>query len=154
MNAELHQLDRYPAWQNALALFRKDPFEAGQIVPHAWFDTALMLDRFDGKARQLARVKGVQKIKKALLSEDQILLENVVGVGYRVVPSTEQTGLAMKGLARKHAKATISAWNIVNNVQMDKLSDAQRQENIDARGRLAWINGVMRKTLRIAFLEN
>jgi hypothetical protein len=152
--AQFAQLDKHPAWQHAVGLFRKEGFAADQIIPHEWFTKALKLEMMPEKKREFVRLYGMEKIKETLLFEDQVYLVSVWGAGYRVVPPGDQTAVAMQKLTRILGRAISATWNAITNVQSDQLTQQQRDENMQARSKIAFVNGLARKRLKIGFLES
>lgn len=151
----IQELKRYPEWQEALEHFRSAGFKFGEIVKHEWFERALGLPELNPKhcppaaykARQLAYVEGIVGLRDALLVEDDIHLQTMAGVGYRLTPPGEQTGVVMHQARRRIVSTITKAKKGVTHIRRDMLTDEQRAENAEAQSKIAFLSGVARNAL-------
>nr|WKF58839.1 hypothetical protein HUO10_003340 [Paraburkholderia busanensis] len=143
-----------PVWKQAVADFIDAGFQDGDVVHRAWFEQHFgMSEEHDSvklevyQARQLMWMENIEAMRRKLLEEHQIYLENVFGTGYRIVPPGEQTAATKARFEREVKKEFRRAAVALKNVRYDRLTDEQRQENLDAIAKLSQLRG-MRKALR------
>lgn len=93
-----HLLQQYPAWREAIKIFMADGFAAGDVVSFEWLYEHFLIARpigttslADAQKAELQFLSQFKSFEDALLTEHQIALSNVRGVGYRIVPAAEQT---------------------------------------------------------------
>lgn len=141
----------HPAWKQAVQDFLAAGFKPGQIVPHAWLaehfgmpmlDDAATMTPSEYRDRQFLWLAHVEAVKAELLQQHQILLRSVYGEGYRWIPPHEQTGVAVEEFEREAKRAYRKAGARLVNLRVHELSDIQRQENLDAIGRLSMLQGM------------
>jgi len=69
-------------------------------------------------------------------------------VGYSAVPPEQQTRTAL-AMRTKEVKSALSKLaREISHVNLDKLNDAQRQENADAQAKLGSLRSMVRKQLK------
>lgn len=140
----------YPPWKQALQDFLGAGFKPGDVVPHAWlaehFGMPLLTDAStlsvaEFQERQFTWLANIEALKSELLEVHQIFLVSVFGQGWRWVPPQEQTGTAVKRFEHEAKRAYRKAGNRLIHIRLDELNDTQRRENVDAVGRLSFIEG-------------
>lgn len=143
----------YPAWKQAVQDFLGAGFKPGDVVPHAWLaqhfgmpvlSDASTLSVAEFQDRQFTWLANIEALKAELLEVHQIFLVSVFGQGWRWVPPHEQTNTAVKRFEHEAKRAYRKAGNRLMHVRMDELNDTQRRENVDAVGRLSFIEGFHR----------
>lgn len=141
----------HPAWKQAVQDFLQAGFKQGDVVPHSWLaehfgmpmlDDAATMTQAEYRDRQFLWLAHIEAVKTELLQRHQILLRSVYGVGYRWVPPHEQTGVAVEEFERDARRAYDKAGRRLLHVRVGELTDAQRQENLDAIGRLSMLQGM------------
>lgn len=150
----MSEVTLHPVWKQAADDFISAGFADGDIIPREWFEQHFEMGalkssmKFDAyQARQIAWLENIESLRRALLDEHRIYLENVFGTGYRIVPPGEQTGATKARFEREVKKEFRRAARGLKHVRHEQLTDAQRQENMDAIAKLSQIGG-MRKALR------
>lgn len=145
----------HPAWRHAVKLFREHGFRPGEVVSHDWLYDAFAIRKptpdtpaAEAEKAKLASLAQFERFADALLNEDKVALASVRGLGYRIVPSVEQTGWAEAECRADLAKALRRSGDRIRNVDLARLSADQRRENADAQARLAALRSVTTKTFR------
>lgn len=146
---EQNLVDLRAPWRVAVNAFIKEGFQPGEPITHAWFHEQLGLTMSgpgtplkEAQATQFAYLAGMDKIRDALLSEYQIALRSVRGVGYEVVPPYEQTQWAEDAASAEMKKILGTARDRLTNVNAAKLTADQRLENANALARLSMMAGL------------
>lgn len=144
----------FPAWKQAVNDFLAE-FKYGDIVPHDWLVARFGLPSTDEKmtaatyqARQFEWLASIEGFKATLLNEHQVMLQSVRGEGYRWVPPADQTSVTQRDFEREAGRVFRTAGNRLRNVRVSELTEAQRQENLDAGAKLVALRGMTRKQLR------
>lgn len=141
----------HPAWKQAVQDFLAAGFKPGDIVPHAWLalhfgmpmlDDATMLTPSEYRERQFEWLQHIEAVKSELLEQHQVFLKSVYGQGYRWVSPHEQTSVAVDQFERDARRAYRKAGERLMHVRVAELTDGQRQENLDAIGRLSMLQGM------------
>lgn len=146
----------FPVWRQAVKDFLAANLEPGTVIPLRWFEGHFQMEPLDENAmlsaaefreRQFTWLRNMDEFRRELLEEHQICLLSVHGEGYRIVPPGEQTGATTERFEREVKKAYRQAAVRLKNVQVDKLTEEQRKENVDAIARLAMLRGMHRAAL-------
>lgn len=141
----------HPAWKQAVQDFLAAGFKPGDVIPHSWLaehfglpmlDDAATMTPGEYRERQFLWLAHVEAVKSELLERHQIMLRSVYGAGYRWVPPGEQTGATVEEFERDARRAYRKAGARLLHVRADELTDSQRQENLDAIGRLSMLQGM------------
>jgi hypothetical protein len=82
----------------------------------------------------------------ALLSDHQVALSNVKGVGYQIVRPPEQTAWAEDQGDAELKKALRKRRDRLVNVNMTSLTQDERRQNADALARLGALAGMAQRT--------
>jgi hypothetical protein len=153
----MSELDRYPLWRQAVQDFIAE-FRYGDIVGHEWLearfgmpglteDQQLTADKF--RERQFEWLANVEAFKAELLRDHQICLQSIRGKGYRWVPPSEQTDLAVADFQRGAKKIFSAAGQRLRHLRVCELSDGERKSNVDAVAKLSALQGMTRKGLAL-----
>lgn len=143
----------YPVWKQAVEDFLAAGFQPGDVIPHAWLaehfgmpmlDDAAAITLTEYRERQFTWLQHVEAVKSELLDKHQVFLKSVFGEGYRWVLPSQQTGVAVVQFEQEAKRAYKKAGRRLTNIKMAELTDAQRQENLDAIGRLSMLQGMHR----------
>lgn len=151
----MSNLARHPLWRQAVQDFIAE-FAYGDIVGHDWLeahfgmpglsdDDQLTADKF--RERQFEWLANVEAFKVELLRDHQICLQSIRGKGYRWVPPSEQTGMAVSEFHRGAKKIFNVAGQKLRSLRITELSDDQRRINLDAVAKLSALQGMTRKGL-------
>lgn len=143
-----------PEWKQAVVDFLAVGFADGDVVQREWLEghfgmgtAKASMKLVDFQARQLVWLENIEAFRRELLEKHQIYLQNVYGSGYRIIPPSEQTRITRERFEREIKKEFRRAALGLKNVQLHRLTDAERQENMDAIAKLSMLRG-MRKGLR------
>lgn len=90
------------------------------------------------KRYQFAYLQEVEDLKDCLLKDHKILLKNVRGEGYRLMPPHEQTHEAMSTLKKEVSVSIRRANDVLTNVRIEVLDLESRQEHLDAQAKLSF----------------
>jgi len=90
------------------------------------------------KNYQFAYLQEVEDLKDCLLKDHKILLKNVRGEGYRLMPPHEQTHEAMSTLKKEVGVSIKKANDVLTNVRIEVLDFEHRQEHLDAQAKLSF----------------
>lgn len=141
-------------WQNALTAFSDSTFAPGDIIPMDWFYEHFRVKAPEDRQtiasfqeEQLKFMGEMDRFQKALAEDHYLVLQNVRGEGYRIVPPTEQTGWAMDRAHHEFGKAFSRAHMRLTHVRLSELTDEQRRQNADAQAKLAAFRSKGRKAL-------
>jgi hypothetical protein len=144
-----HLVQQYPAWREAVKRVISEKYTAGDVLDFAWLYDAFLIDRptpetplADAQKAELRFLGHFKDFEEALLTEHQIALSNVRGVGYRIVAAGEQTGWAEDQGTQEVKKALRKLRDRLTNVDLLQLNAEQRKQNADALARLAMMAGM------------
>jgi hypothetical protein len=142
----------YPAWRQVEADLMARGMKDGETIPmdllRAGFgveDPRTMTDGIEVLRQQALFNFSLGELKASLLENHRIQLRLVEGVGYMVVPPSEQTRLTMKDRGSEIMNALTKAEREVTYIREDELTDEQRKENADARARMGQLRSLVRK---------
>lgn len=153
MDDEHDPIMEYPAWRAAISQLVRDK----RLNPGAVFEFAELYDLFmlkqpqpDTPMREADRAKLLflgqfAGFEEALLTEHQVALANIRGVGYRIVPPSEQTSWAENQGIGDVRKAVKKLSNRLTNVSFDALTSHERRANADALARLGMLGGMLKQ---------
>jgi hypothetical protein len=142
----------YPAWRQAEKDLLADGFTYGSLVTKEWLDQAFgiappkTIQEF--QKAELVRLSQFEDLRLSLLENHRILLAPVRGVGYSAVPPEKQTSTAVAMRTKEVKSALAKMAREISHVNLDKLNDAQRQENADAQAKLGALRSMFRKRLK------
>lgn len=148
------ELQRHPPWREALTMFDKTGFAAGDVVSYDWLYNAFSIVRpgddtrlADAESAKLQFLGQFKSFENSLLRERQTALANVKGLGYRVIPAAEQTQWAEEQGNLELRRALRKRTNRVLNVNLTVLTGQQRKENADALARIGSLTMLARRAL-------
>lgn len=149
-----HLLQQYPAWREAIKAFMQERFAPGDTVSFDWLYDHFLIKRpggstllADAQKAELQFLSQFKQFEDALLTEHQIALTNVRGVGYRLVPPAEQTRWAEDSGVTEVKKAIRKLGDRLTNVDLVQLTNEQRKENADALARMAMLSGLIKSAV-------
>lgn len=146
-------IELFPSWRQALANFRSAGYTYGDILPHSWlfeqFECEGLAEPSKITAEQYNKLKlkllgQFEPFRETLLEQDQIDLQSVPGVGYELVPPSDQSGRALKDAYREISKAMRKGIARSSNVNTALLTAEQRREHADNLARL----GMLRRMIK------
>lgn len=142
----------YPAWRQVEADLLASGLTYGSIITTELLDAGLGIvppkTIAEYQKAELVRLRQITALKESLLESRNMLLVSEPGVGYRVVLPEEQTKLSMHLRTREMKSALAKLMREVSHVDTGRLSDAQRQENVDAQAKLGALRSIFRKRLK------
>ena len=122
--------------ESALQKFMDRKFKDGDLISHLAFDDLLQCNHeARGKDEAFIRLTRFESLKNKLL-ENNILLENVRGEGYRIVPQAAHARFAIKKAMKKIKSATDTAKEEIKHTDMKKLTREEQHEHQDLSHRL------------------
>lgn len=142
----------YPAWREGLRRFVAENFKPGQTIDYEWFYAAFGITMpgpdttyKDAERAKLQFLGAFETMREHLLTENQIALANVRGLGYRIVAAGDQTKWAEhEGI--DDVKSAVRKMGLrMTNVDMTHLSADKRRENADALARLSMLSGMVKQ---------
>jgi hypothetical protein len=126
----------------------------GDTISFDWLYEKFLIQRpvgttilADAQKAELQFLGQFKAFEDALLTEHQIALTNVRGVGYRIVPPGEQTSWAEGQGVGEVKKAVRKLTDRLTNIDLAQLTTEQRKENADALARLAMLSGMIKATV-------
>ncbi len=152
--SELEYVKYKDYWKAAIIELREMGLSYGDRITHEDMYALLGIPRpkdlrsFDDiKKSQLAYVHNVECIRRELLEDDQMDMQNVRGFGYEIVKPEVQTQKAVGDLMDEIKRAMRKTAKRISYVDMSQLSAEEQRENTDARARLSFFRKSMRKGL-------
>lgn len=141
-------------WKAAIVKMREDGLTYGDIITHEEMYNLIgvpMPEKLTGfrdiKQAQLAYIHNVEKIRRELLEEDQMDMQNVRGIGYQIVNPNEQTSKAMGDMMADIKRVLRRTAGRIGFVDLARLSAEEQRENTDARARLSFFRKSVRQGL-------
>lgn len=151
----------YPAWRQALILFKQAGFSHDEIVPHTWFYEAFGIPMPEettplkvAERAKLAWLGQFDKLKAALLERHQIALVSEPGIGYRIVPPREQSALALALGSAEYKKATRKMVDMATYVNTAMLSAEERRQHTDNLARIGAFSTMFRRARTLPNLDD
>lgn len=147
------ELKILPEWRQAIRDFLAAGFKEGDIVPHAWFEQHFGMEPLspdteitvaDYNSRQFSWLRNFDAFRTELLEQHQICLCSVQGEGYRIIPPSEQSALALERFEREAKKSFRKAGLTLKHVRLNELTEAERRENVDAIAKLSQLRGMVK----------
>jgi|SRR5580693_1647877 hypothetical protein len=155
-----HLTQQYPAWREAITRLVRDH----RLQPDALFEFAELYDLFlikrplpttplaEAEKLKLQFLAQFVEFEEALLTEHQVALTNVRGVGYRIVPPHEQTAWAERHGIGEVRKAVRKLSDRLTNVDFVALGAEDRKANADALARLGMLGGMLKQATEFKLL--
>lgn len=122
-------------------------FKDGDIVSHDWFCYTLDVKE-TGNFLWLERFKSLES---ALLKDHKIALQNVRGVGYRIVPPNEQAFFAAEEAAKYIQKGMVKSENLLSNTRINSLTTEERRRHVNTQVRMAALSDMVKSGKRDVF---
>jgi len=137
----MEEVKKSPLWKQAVEDFLASEFGYGDTVPLQWFVDHFGLEMPETAKQQrdfqASMARCLQKFRQHMLTNHCMDFVNVWGTGYAVVKPGEQTSVALKDAKDTIRKAISEGMKRIVFVRQDMLTDAQRQENVDAVNKMA-----------------
>lgn len=144
-------VDLYPNWKNAVRLFIEAEFKYEQLIPHSWFILALNMKKpvdsatfEDGIKFESEYRNQMEMVKKELLREHNIYIENKYGDGYYVIPPEKQTKAALDDMFTSLNKRLNKARRIIKYTNIEALNYEQKRENTDAQVKVSLLKRMLK----------
>ncbi|MBI9082694.1 MAG: hypothetical protein JEZ11_03795 [Desulfobacterales bacterium] len=144
---------KYPAWRDVsekiVQRFNQDGYGILFTVPELLtmlnIDMPTLGNSKDFEQVQLEFLAQLKPLQKELLETHYLCLENVHGLGYKVVHPRDQVNLVAQKYRKRAGKKLSQMMGILTFVDTKMLDPASRTSQISELGRLAFIKGAMRK---------
>lgn len=135
--------------EGAIADFDREGFKDGGLISHEWLDWALDMPAPATVAEyEKARWEERNRLKSFftyLMEERCIVVANVWGEGYRIVPPDDQAGFAIHALTRAINKSLSKTQRILAHARFDEMSDEGARRHVDAQARVAGFQQLMNR---------
>jgi hypothetical protein len=145
-----------PPWKGAFLWIEETAPEPGTVLRHEQLYARMGITMptantayHVGERAKLAYFAQLDLLRRELLDELQIDLRSVQGVGYEIVPPSEQTAQAWTDAVREVRRALAKGARRITNVKVDALTDEQRKENSDAIAKLSMLRGLVSQHRRL-----
>lgn len=151
MKMTTRNADLYPNWKNAVRLFIEAEFNYEQLIPHSWFMLALGMKKpvdsatfEDGIKFESEYRNQMEMVKKELLREHNIHIENKYGDGYYIIPPEKQTKAALEDMFTSLNKRLNKARRIIKYTNIEALNYEQKRENTDAQVKVSMLKRMLK----------
>jgi len=142
----------YPAWKEAINTFLKENFNPGDIISRKWLNEHFNIEELPGvttrervEKNHLEFLSAFSQFERTLLWEHQTALRNIRGVGYEIVPASEQTSWSVKEKYKGLKKVLNRAGERLINTNHALLNHNERRENTDALAKVAMLKGMVKE---------
>ena len=132
----------YPEWREAADQVVIQ-FKYGEIIPLDWLREQFQLsepktiDEF--RDQQFAMLQNMDDLRQELLVEHRLMLKSIRGVGYLVVPPSDQVSVAWGDSFRRLRKEIRSLASNIRHIRHEELTDEKRKEHADASAKLSGV---------------
>ena len=149
---------KYPAWKNAIEIVLQRFDNEGYGIMFSDEEILLMLELEKPKVGtydtfqkfNLEKLSQLEGLKKALLEEQNLCLENVKGNGYMLMHPDDQVMKTSQKYYRHARKKMNKMVSILTYCDNDALSQEGKQKQINQLGKAAFIRAAMNKRKFIA----
>lgn len=148
-------LEEMPGWRRALRAFVDLGYKPGDIVPGAWLDRELGLERptsgsfSDFEKFGLLELRLVSEFRERLLDGYQVALVRE-GRDWRVLTASEQLAIAQEEGRRRMRSAARWQANMLLNTDTAQLTDRERAEHAEALAKMARLKAMTKPEKRAA----
>ena len=137
--------------QDAITLFFRDGKKDGDVLSHEWILFALDVQTPQTKDGGLLLLERMDTFRTAMLYEYRIALQNVWGVGYRVVPPHEQAEYAARVLESHLNRGLQKSNQLLKHIRKERLSHIEQKRHTDCEIRIAALSEMVSKEKRNVF---
>lgn len=144
-------------WRRAVKKFENSKFSYEEIITHDWLLNAFDLDEPTSDTLEeyhSKKINNTQQFITHLLKEKKIYLQNVKGVGYKLVPPSSQTALAMHNYAAALKARTEKAVEELTNIDTEQLTAYQKRANRNAVATVLQVKQFARENVKIPKLKD
>ena len=148
-------VELHPAWRQAIKDFVSAEFKPGHVLDYDWLYAHFKIPQPSGSSSlndaeqaQLRFLSAFKNFEETLLTDHQTALQNVRGIGYRIVPPKDQTEWAEKDGFSEIRKAYRKLGDRLSNVAIDQLSAEDRKKNADALARYAMLKAMVKRVAK------
>ena len=141
--------------ENAVDQFLSESRVDGDVVSHEWLQTYLKIPTpetvAEAKTVQWLTLRRVDEFRDILLYKYKIALDNIHGIGYRLVPPSQQAEFAIHKAVKHIKKGIGDAIELLEHTRMDELELDQKKRHIDAQVKMIGLESLMNREQRDAF---
>ena len=144
----------YPAWREGLRRVLAAEPAPGKTFTHEWLYEAFGIEMpapetplKTAERAKMQYLSAFDAMREHLLTEHQIALDNIRGVGYRVVAPEEQTAWAEQDGLVDMRMSMRKMMLRMSNVDLAKLDADHRRQNADALARASMLSGMVTDTI-------
>ena len=126
-------------------------FKYGDLISFEWLYQNLKLRKpahgtaEDFERFQFAFLSAYDGFQRELLEENQMMLVNVRGEGYRICEPEKQTSTAMNNFKKRVAREIRKAEDRLSNIRFEMLSDPAKNENMESLAKLAHLKSMTKR---------
>ena len=137
----------------AIQMFFESGYSYGSIIPTEWFHAAFRLKAPTSIAEadqvRMLYMQYMGIFRSNMLIFHRMALRSKSGVGQEVVKPSEQTRWAMEDARNQITRVLKKTNDRLTYLNADRLSDADRRENLDAINRLSFLARSTRTSFRL-----
>lgn len=146
-----------PVWlQRAIDKFNEEPRPDGDVLTNEWLVWALDVPApktlAEYKDHSFTLMSRVEAFKDWLMTERKIVLRNVRGTGYQIVPPSEQALFAAETWVKAIEKGAKKSIAYLTNARTEDLTAEERKRHIDTEIRIRGASDILTKEKRNVFL--
>jgi hypothetical protein len=138
-------------WELAVESFLAEQFRAGQVIPHAWFYSALGIEvptkkmaAGDAEKLKLQYASQFELVRRALLEDHSICLKSKFSKGYEWVLPVEQADRGVRDMHKAVARDLARGLAEARHVNTSALSHAEQRRQRDLARHAADIADMMK----------
>lgn len=151
---EFETVQLYPPWRNAISVADLTP---GNLLTYqqlyTWFEVEQPGETTPYPVGEKARLQffsQMTKFQEALLRERQVALQNVVGLGYRIVYAREQSQWGYEEFIKDLKRSFRKGRERIVYTNLTELTPGERQQHADYLAKISAIGvKVLRRTRAI-----
>lgn len=139
-----------PQWSlsDAVQKFLEGDFADGDMLTHAWLQWALCIPSprsiSEVMAVQWLTLERVESFKRAMLLDHRVLLANVRGEGYRIVPPSEQARYAVENALDAMEREVGRSSMVLRQTRVEVLDNRERKRHTDATVKMGALTDMLR----------
>lgn len=140
----------------AIKQFDVDNRSDGDMLSHDWIKWALDIPKpktiEQATEQQFMLLSRLDAFRDYLLTVRKVALQNIRGVGYRIVPPSEQAQMAAEQAMKLVKRGLDHGDKLMTHTRTSELSTDDQRRHTDAHLRLCGIKDMVRRQKRDVFL--